>query len=49
MRCEWIRAFLAFLLLVVPALIVAGLAFFVFARVPQLLDIALLFWALVFG
>lgn len=49
MRCEWIRALLVFLLLVVPALIVAVLVFFVFAMVPQLLDIALLFWALVFG
>lgn len=49
MRCEWVRALLAFLLLVVPALIVAVLAFFVFAMVPLLLDVALLFWALVFG
>ena len=49
MRCEWFRALLAFLLLVVPALIVAVLTFFMFAIVPQLLDIALLFWALVFG
>ena len=49
MRFEWIRAFLMFLLLGVPVLIVAGLAFSVFAMVPQLLDIALLFWALALG
>lgn len=49
MRGEWIRALLVFLLLVVPALIVAVLVFFVFAMVPLLLDVALLFWALVFG
>lgn len=49
MRCEWVRALFAFLLLVVTAFIIAVLAFFVFAMVPRLLDVALLFWALVFG
>ena len=49
MRCGWVRALLVFLLLVVTALIIAVLSFFVFAMVPRLLDIALLFWALVFG